>query len=164
MVNIIAQLDQDRWTEYRQLRLKALEEIPQAFLDDADTSRLQPQEYWLQRMANMVFAEEDRQLVGMIGCHRDQRGKLNHIVNLVSFYVISDKRGQGVGEQLLRKVIDLYSHDPSVKKFQLGVIETQTAAINSYLKLGFIQSGVQKFAVRVGSKYYSEILMEKYSH
>lgn len=161
-MKIITTLSQKRWTEYRDLRVQALEDVPQAFLDEPDQAKSLEAKEWQRKMKNMTFAEMDDKLVGMIGAYQDEKKKLQHVVNVVSFYVIPNYRNQGVGKALLQAVIYKYKDNPSIKKLQLGVTTTQKPAQHLYMSLGFKQVGKLKYAVKVGNKYFHEYLMELY--
>lgn len=112
----------------------------------------------------MIFIEDNDQLVGMIGAYRENKQKLKHIVNIVSFYVIPEYRGKGAGKALLQAVINKYREDKKTKKLQLGVVTTQAPAQHLYNTLGFQRVGELKYAVKVSDTYYNEYLMELYLH
>ena len=152
----------DRWQEYRDLRIRALRDIPQAFLDDPENAENWPAEEWQKRMENMYFAEEEGKWVGMIGSYQEPKSKLQHIANVVSFFVLPESRGQGIGKALLSRVIEDAKKKKTIKKLQLGVVTTQEFAQQLYLSLGFVKIGEQKYAVKVGEEYFDEYLMEMY--
>ena len=152
---------QARWQEYRDLRIQALKDVPQAFLGTPAEAKEISQKEWQKKIKNMYFAEVDGKWVGMIGAYQDEKQKVKHIMNVVSFYVLPDFRGRGIGRALLHEVVDQAKRAPGIKKFELGVITTQEAAYQLYLSLGFKKIGTKKHAVRVGDKYFDEFLMEK---
>jgi len=152
----------DRWQEYRELRLRALRDVPQAFLDDPEDAQNWPAEEWQKRMENMYFAEVEGKWVGMIGAYTEPKKKLQHISNVVSFFVLPENRGQGIGKALLLRVIDDAKNKKIIKKLQLGVVTTQESAVQLYLSLGFRKIGEQKYAVKVGDEYFDDLLMEMY--
>lgn len=161
-MRIITDLSQSRWEEYKNLRIQALNDMPQAFLDDLEqVNKLEAQD-WQRKIKNMIFAEEKEILIGMIGFYQEDKEKLKHIVNIVSFYVIPTFRGKGAGKALLQTVIAKYSGNHDIKKLQLGVTDTQKPAQHLYKSLGFTQVGELKYAIKVGSEYFNEYLMEKY--
>jgi len=163
-MQIVTKLPDDRWSEYRDLRVQALKDVPQAFLDEPEDAKKLEAKAWQQKMKNMTFAEERGKLVGMIGAYQDEKKKLQHVVNVVSFYVLPEYRSKGVGKTLLQAIIDNYQKNPDVKKLQLGVTTTQKPAQHVYKTLGFEQVGKLKYAVKVGNKYFHEYLMELYLH
>ena len=108
----------DRWQEYRDLRIRALRDIPQAFLDDPENAENWPAEEWQKRMENMYFAEEEGKWVGMIGSYQEPKSKLQHIANVVSFFVLPESRGQGIGKALLSRVIEDAKKKKTIKKLK----------------------------------------------
>lgn len=161
-MKIVDDLPQNRWQEYRDLRIQALVDVPQAFLDEEEQAKKLEATAWQRKMQNMIFAAVDDKLVGMIGAYQEEKKKLNHIVNVVSFYVLPQYRSRGVGKALLQAVIAKYQAQPNIKKLQLGVTTTQKPAQHLYKSLGFHLVGELKYAVKIGSKYYNEYLMELY--
>jgi len=151
-----------RWGEYKNLRLQALKDASQAFLDDVVETKQRPKKEWQDKLKNVYFAEENNQLIGMITIYQDKRSKLKHIMNVVGFYVLPEYRGQGVGKALLTEVIKKTKQIKEIKKMQLGVVTTQESAYQLYLNLGFKKVGEQKYAVKVGDRYFDEYLMEMY--
>ena len=162
MISIIEGLPPERWQEYKALRLASLHDTPQAFLDmPAQAESMEPS-VWQERAQNMFFAEDDGTLVGMVGGLRFDRQKQQHIVHLVSMYVLPEYRGQKVGKKLFAAVIEKWTNTPGIKKIKLGVITTQEAALALYKKFGFEVIGTEKYAVKVGDRFYDEFLLEKY--
>jgi GNAT superfamily N-acetyltransferase len=161
-MKIISNAPSSRWEEYRELRLEALEQVPQAFLDDFEKDQTTPKDEWLRKLANMHFAEIDGKWVGMVGAYQEEKTKVRHILNVVSVYVRPSYRGQGIGKALIEHVIALGKKNPEVKKLSLGVVTTQESAHELYKSLGFIDGGHLKYAVKVGEQYFDEYLMELY--
>jgi ribosomal protein S18 acetylase RimI-like enzyme len=161
-MKIVSNAPSSRWEEYRQLRLEALEQVPQAFLDDFEKDQTTPKEEWLRKLGNMHFAEIDGKWVGMVGVYQDEKTKVKHILNIVSVYVTPSYRGQGIGKALLEHVIEQAKQNPEIKKLSLGVVTTQEPAHELYKSLGFIKGGHLKYAVKVGEQYFDEYLMELY--
>jgi ribosomal protein S18 acetylase RimI-like enzyme len=58
--------------------------------------------------------------------------------------VLPEKRGLGIGTQLLETVIDYLKSNPKIKNIYLGVANENKAAIELYKKLGFIKVGELK--------------------
>jgi len=151
-----------RWPEYKSLRLKAFKDAPQAFLNDVRDADKLTQKKWQKRMKTTYFVEVDGKFVGMIGVYKDKHFKLRHILNIVGFYVLPEYRSKGYGKALFKFVLDKFENNKSIKKFQLGVIETQTRAYKMYLSFGFKKVGELKYAIKVGDKFFDEYFLEKY--
>jgi ribosomal protein S18 acetylase RimI-like enzyme len=161
-MKIVSNAPADRWVEYKQLRIEALEQVPQAFLDDPDMAEKMTEEEWQRRMANTYFAEVDGKWVGMVAAYQEDKAKTKHILNIVSVYVSPQFRGQGIGKVLLQHVIDQAKNNSEIKKLLLGVVTTQEPAQAMYESLGFVKVGHLKYAAKVGEEYFDEYLMELY--
>lgn len=161
-MQILTKLSKTRWQEYKQLRLQAIKDSPQAFLDNLTDVEKRAPELWQQRMQHIYFAQVDSRLVGMIGAYQDERAKLKHILHVVSFFVLPKHRGTGIGKALLSQVLTEAKLKPELKKLQLSVATSQTAAYQLYLSLGFQKIGISKYAVKVDKQYFDEYLMELY--
>lgn len=157
----ITQLPSDRWHDYKTLRLEAITDSPQSFLPTMDEALTQSDEEWQERIKTMFFAvTDDDELVGMTGYYRESKTKQNHIVNVVSVYVSPDYRQQGLARKLLEATIAAIKQNPEIRKIQLGVITTQTAAYDLYQSVGFQKFGTAHRALKVGNTFYDEHLME----
>lgn len=157
----IIRLDPSRWEEYKQLRLESIQDSPEAFLATVDETLAEPDSTWQNYLQNMFFAvDENQHLVGMIACVQEEKAKLAHIVNVYSFYVSPQFRGQGIGKQLLQTAIAHAKSLSGVSKIKLGVMTTQTAARQLYESLGFQTIGISQQAVKVDESYLDEYLME----
>lgn len=157
----ITRLPSSRWQDYKNFYLESVTDSPQAFLWNLDEINSKRDSEWQDRIKNMFFAISDSgQLIGMAGFYCEEKEKLAHIANIVRIYVCPEHRGKGIGKRLLLTVIDHIKSKPEIKKLQLEVITSQTAAYNLYKLLGFKKVGEQKMAVRVNNHFYDKYLME----
>ena len=154
------ELPPERWQEYRDLRIESVQLEPYAFLGSVSDSQKLSEADWQARMKNMMFAEVNGTVVGMIGRYRENREKTDHVMQIVSFYVRPDWRGKGIGKGLLNQVIAEAREHPGVKKLELGVVPLQEAALNLYLNAGFSHIGTLHAVVCVDGKFYDEQLLE----
>lgn len=70
---------------------------------------------------------------------------------------------RGIGEALLRSLIDWGEAHPTVEKVSPGVFATNTAAIGLYRKFAFIQEGRQRREIKLGpEEYVDQILMYRF--
>ncbi len=145
----IIKLPLEKWQSYRNLRLEALTEEPQAFCSSyVDMARLPP-EYWQGRLADaargknswLMFAQDGEQLVGMIGAFYDKQDRCAQIVSL---YVSKGARLRGVGEALLMNLLSEIGDKKAIRKIRLGVNQEQVAAIRLYHRFGFHVIGDQE--------------------
>lgn len=59
-------------------------------------------------------------------------------------------RGQGLAHPFLQRIIERFFADARFERLELNVYTFNTAAIRTYLKLGFIEEGVRRSSARVG--------------
>ena len=73
-IKITVGFPEPRWKDYKKIRIQALKEVPQAYLDDVDWSENQSDEFWMQRSKTVAFAEVGklRMAVGVDGMYYDE--------------------------------------------------------------------------------------------
>jgi ribosomal protein S18 acetylase RimI-like enzyme len=133
----VRRLEPDEWQSYRALRLRALEQAPDAFSSvHADEQRLHEQD-WRERIATRaIFAAADAGLVG--GVERES-GK----VGLVSLWVAPEARSRGLGSALVEAVLS-WAEDEGAEEVTLWVNESNVGAIALYERAGFAATGARK--------------------
>lgn len=161
-------LPENRWKEYRALRLLAIKDSPEAFMDTEEETLAFPEEKWRQRLSSpsgfMLFAEADEMLVGTISAFWEGGKRCRHVGHVVGFFVRKEYRGRGIGKQLFTAVLEKFKQYSHIEKICLGVVETQEAAHNLYKKFGFQEIGRKEKEQKVGDNYYDEHLMELLLH
>ena len=75
-------------------------------------------------------------------------------------YVEPGYRGQNVGENLLRHVLDYAFGQEGIEQVQLSVIASNKTAIKLYEKLGFKSFGVQPHYFKVEDGYLDQQFMQ----
>lgn len=159
----IIKLDPSRWREYKELRLEALKDSPQAFLVTYNDELAQPDEKWQNRIKEegiKLFAKDNTKLIGMVGAYTERFGSIRHVAKIWGTYVNPDYRSKGVGQRLMEEVISEIKKMPQVSKINIEVVETQIGAWGLYKKLGFKEVGRYTNQIKTGKKYYDEILLE----
>ncbi len=68
-------------------------------------------------------------------------------------------RRQGIGTYAVRTMINHAFYNLNLRRIQLEVLATNTAAQALYLKVGFLQEGIKRKAVYKNGQYVDEILM-----
>lgn len=162
----IAAFSVSQWKAYRNLRLRAIQESPQAFLDTEEQTRAFPGKKWKQRLADaaagkswQLFAKLDGKLVGMIGAYRSGEDIHNDSATAVGLWVAPKARGNGVGRKLMETLVDALEKK-SIKTVYLSVNVEQKAAVSLYKKLGF-QIVEEKEMVMGDGKKHREVMMKK---
>ncbi len=162
----IIKLPVSRWQQYKEVRLRALKEDPQAFGASYDDNAKYTEEEWRRRLINaensdrnwLYFAEENKTLKGMIGAYMEKESK--DTATVISVYVPLEERGRGISKLLMQKLLDELSSKQYLKKVALTVNKDQIAAVNLYKKFGFVVKGQQNFKMGNG-KDAIEYVMEK---
>ena len=157
----IRKLPPGRWRDYRTLRLESLKGSPLAFGSAFEEEAKFGEGEWKQRMKDAHFAMEGEAPIGMVVLTVSSGAKFRHIAEIYSFYVRRSCRGRGVGTALLRHAIGLASSDGRLVKARLYVNSQQRTAIRMYEKNGFSVVGRLRNEMKVGSRFYSMLIMEK---
>ena len=132
----IAELVPDDWARWRELRLLALTESPDAFSSMLGTWMRADEARWRARLADVAYnivAELDGRAVGMAsGVDGDE-------VELISLYVAPDARGKGIGDALIEAVVAWAGMRPT----KLRVYPDNARALALYTRNGFVAVGIE---------------------
>jgi RimJ/RimL family protein N-acetyltransferase len=154
--------NEDRWQDYRALRLEALRSDPLAFASSFEEEQLIPELEWRRRISSVLFALQDDKPVGMVGIFRSRYIKTKHVCEIYGMYVRQAYRGQGIGKQLLEAVLKEIPNLQGITKIKIGVNPTQKAAEHLYRKYGFKTAGRYQKEMSIDGKFYDEIYLEKF--
>ncbi len=157
----IKKLSQDRWLDYKKLRLEALKNDPIAFGSSFEEEIALTEEAWRRRIGDAIFAMVNDMPVGMVVCSMNDRIKTKHVASIYSVYVAADFRNEGIGDELLSAAISLIKENKQVLKIKLSVNPSQVFAVKLYKKHGFTVYGIEKNELYFDGKYYDELLKEK---
>ena len=153
---------------WRALRLEALRESPNAFLQSPEEFLLLNEEQLRDRLAIDqnhftvgAFAEADK-LVGMVGAFRETRPKVSHKANVWGTYLLPDYRRHGGGLKMMHFLLDHLHLIPGISQVQLSVASSQKDAKKLYESLGFIAFGEEKEAILVNGVLLDEFHMQKF--
>lgn len=153
-------LTPDDWALWRELRLAALADAPEAFFSTlADwQGENDREEQWRRRLeaANSIelIAFLDGRPVGMIGGIPVSDGA----IELISMWVNPLARGKGVGDELIESVV-AWARGIGAKTARLCVAEGNEAAAALYRRNGFSHSGEARGVMPDGIR--RELVMEK---
>ena len=107
----------------------------------------------------MFGAFHDSKLVGIAGLLIAQGQKEAHKGRLVGMYVRPSARRAGVGRRLVETIVESARH--SLELIQLAVVSDNEQARRLYARLGFVEYGLEKKALKQDGHYYDEVLMAK---
>ncbi len=144
----------DEWRLWRSLRLRAVEESPDAFRSTLPQESAEADEWWqelIRRAADhphglLLVAEADSDAVGMMFGRLDDSGVL---LDVGAMWVEPDLRRRGIGTKLLLEALD-WARTTGAKRAELWVATGNTAE-GLYENAGFILTGEEEL-LRHGSE------------
>jgi ribosomal protein S18 acetylase RimI-like enzyme len=160
---IIREATPDDVTQYRELRLFALQDAPTAFSADYQTQLSRPMSFWEGRLnfdefGIIFFAEYAGNLIGMTGIRQRESPKTKHSADIFSVYVQPEWRGLHIAEALIDSCAQwAKAHEVNILK--LGVMATNASAVRCYERCGFKIYGTEPRDVFYEDTYYDLYLM-----
>ncbi|SDY29590.1 Ribosomal protein S18 acetylase RimI [Amycolatopsis xylanica] len=134
----LRELTPDDWAEWRELRLEALREAPEAFGSTLADWLDAPESRWRGRLVDVPFnvlAEYEGKPAGIAsGTAADESAT----VQLLSMWVAPFARGQGVADSLLDAVV-AWARGLGAARVGLLVYETNERATALYRRHGFVE-------------------------
>jgi ribosomal protein S18 acetylase RimI-like enzyme len=129
------------WERYRDLRLRALQDAPDAFATKFADVAYNPDEFWQQRLSNLshdadfpIFVQYGSQAVGLAW------GKIeplqSHDAHLFHMWVAPEHRQHGVGRMLVDAVV-AWAQSHGATTMSLSVACENIAAQRLYISAGF---------------------------
>ena len=154
-------LNEDRWREYRDLRLESLKKEPLAYGSSYEETKDDTEDEWKDRIKNVLFALDQDKPVGMIVYVQETMSKSKHIANIYGVYVTEEYRGLGVGKKLMDAALTRIKENHDIIKIKLTVNPVQKAAVRLYQSYGFKIIGKLKKELCFEGRFYDELFMEK---
>lgn len=152
---------------FKEVRLEALLNHPEAFASTYEGEKRDSDEKWLERIAasdgrsNITYlAFVDGNPAGMAGIFCGFSPKTRHSGTIWGVYLRPQYRGQGIATRLL-EACAAWAREGTMRILKLGVVTTNTAAIKCYTNYGFQVYGLEPKALFVNNRYYDELLMVK---
>lgn len=151
---------------YRELRLRALREDPDAFGSTYDEMIARPLAHTAERLraqaasaGSFTLGAFDGALIGVVTLLREDGAKDRHRANVVGMHVAPEVRGRGVGRALLAEACARAARVDGLEQLHLAVVTTNAAARHLYRAMGFEPYGVEPRALKLGDRYWDEELM-----
>ncbi|MGO0576541.1 N-acetyltransferase family protein [Ornithinimicrobium panacihumi] len=98
-------LSEDEWPSYRDVRLRALRESPEAFVASFEEEDAFEDSVWIQRMdrSRRILAEDGDQVIGVVSVGTGHRTGIPGAGELFGLWVEPPRRGTGVARRLMEK-------------------------------------------------------------
>jgi ribosomal protein S18 acetylase RimI-like enzyme len=143
------------------LRLRGLEEHPDAFTSSHDEEAAKPLSATEARLApespDIVYgAFVGEALAGVVGLSREQRAKNRHKATVFGMYVAPEFGRRGIGRALIRHLVAAARQDAGLEQLVLTVTQTNVAARSLYESEGFRSFGIEPNALRAGDRYFAK--------
>jgi GNAT superfamily N-acetyltransferase len=136
----------DEWRIYRDIRLRALLDAPDAFGSTYEAEAARTEEMWADRIAaaaasgrdRVLFARDGEGVCGLTWCHLSDDEQ--RVVNVFQMWVSPTSRGMGVARALLGTVI-VWAEHVGARRVCLDVGAAEARAMRLYLAFGFRPAG-----------------------
>ncbi len=143
---VIRSFEADEWRAYRDLRLRALADSPDAFGSTLGEEEGRPEDEWRGRLAVGIasadhlplVAELGGEAVGLVWGHIDSSEPER--AHLYQMWVAPSARGLGAGRMLLGAVI-AWAANADASVLELGVTDGETPARRLYSRAGLLPVG-----------------------
>ncbi|TJY43100.1 GNAT family N-acetyltransferase [Cohnella pontilimi] len=158
-------LDEPDARLYRELRLSALRNNPEAFGSTYEREAAFSLETIIERIKPtddkfVLGAFDDLgALVGIVAFVRESGLKDAHKGNVYGMYVTPQKTGQGLGKSLMVELIRKARSIDGLEQIKLAVVSDNVFAQKLYESLGFTVYGVEPNALKFNGNYFDEDLM-----
>lgn len=150
----VRRIDPSEWKQYRDIRLRALKDSPDAFGSTYEASRLYAEETWIGRLEKArpatdhpMFAMMDGEIVGLAWARIEPAE--TDAAHLYQMWVDPRARGNGAGRALVEAAV-AWARDGSVARMVLEVTCGDRPARRLYDAVGFEPVGAAK-PLRPGS-------------
>ena len=146
---LVRRFEASEWHIYRELRLRALAESPDAFGSTLALEQVRTDEEWQARLSAGTSSPSDLPLLGMAGgeaaglAWAKVDSSNPSAVNLFQMWVAPEHRGTGLGAELLHQAI-AWARARGAATLNLDVTLSDSPAVSLYRKAGFVPSGQPK--------------------
>ena len=145
--------------EYRELRLRALREFPEAFTSSHEEESVKPLAWYEERLAGPAStfwgAFEEGRLCGVVGLEREGRVKNRHKAMVIGMYVAPQQAGRGLGQALLGALVASARRE-GLELLVLTVTVGNGVAQRLYERAGFVSFGIEPRAIKVAGRPYAK--------
>jgi len=158
----VRRLAADAWRAYRDVRLRALGDAPDAFGSTLEAERQRPDAHWAERLAAgaasawdcPLVAQAGDALVGLVWGTIDPREPAT--AHVIQMWVAPESRGLGCGAMLLDAVV-AWAREAGARRVLLRVTRGDTPAVRLYARAGFVPDGEPE-PLRPGSAVLAQLM------
>ena len=155
----IRSLTPDDAAAYQAVRLRSLQEHPEAFGSAYEDELNRPLSAVAERLQPLperftLGAWRADQLVGIVTFNQAWGRKVCHRGGVGGMYVAREARGLGIGHALMTELIECTSRVPMLEEIILAVTVGNVTARSIYLAAGFQPAYVEKRYIKVADRYY----------
>lgn len=151
---------------YKALRDEALRTAPDAFTSDYASSVGRPAKEYARRFGPLESGtfflgafDAAGQLVGCVGCEREQRAQQSHCASVVGMMVSPKAQRQRIGQQLVAACVQAARQVPGLMQLVLTVTASNLHVVRLYEQAGFSAWGLLPRAVMVDKVAYDKLHM-----
>ncbi len=153
---------------FKELRLQALRDHPEAFSADYQLHERANDEFWNRYFdfnddATIYLALDEQRLIGMTGVRLEYSPKTRHSAFIWGVYVQPQWRGRRIAEALINACLE-WALARGALIAKLGVATTNASAIRCYERCGFTTYGREPMAILHAGAYLDEFLMSRSLH
>lgn len=162
----IRKLTQADAKAYRQARLYCLKTYPDLFgslyEDEVKKEKLFFEECLENKDCDSFLfgAWEREECIGLCGFVPEKRTLTRHRGELIQMFVHPNYHRQKIGEKLIQAIINEAFGNAGIEQITLGVVSKNTAAINLYKKMGFVEYGLLKNCFKTAKGYIHQQLFQ----
>jgi ribosomal protein S18 acetylase RimI-like enzyme len=163
MAIIIRNLEPKDATNFKNLRIYAMQESPRSFgssvPDEQNRSLEQIQTMFSSHPSFGLGMFDQQQLIGLARCECSNRIKTRHKADIYGVYIHPNYRGQGLARRLLEQLILQAKGIGGLETLLLAVSEHNAPARALYQSLGFLEWGIEPDALRFEGERLTEVYM-----
>jgi len=141
----------------RQFRAEGLDTV----LEHDSPPTIQEEEAFIRKLDGnsgiMLVAEASGRVVGSLTAEIYRHPQLQHSCEF-GMGVLNEHRATGIGTKLVGQLTE-WALSKHLRRIELSVLGNNWRAIELYLKLGFLEEGRKRGAIRVGSGYEDIVQM-----
>lgn len=160
---IVRRLDELDAQAWQSLRLRSLQQAPDAFLSSYEAEKDKPIKTVvdLLRSSITVGAFSSEELIGQMTARAETNPRMKHRVWITAVFVDPAHRGTGAAQRMLDQVVEIAKCHGALQ-LELHVAEANPRAINFYKRNGFMQLGVVPRAVRGRNGFEDDLYLVRH--